>query len=517
MRTSQLGATKLVQPRRNMPAYSHSCQCTSHYSRQGRCTSAAAGLLDCAAVPRDSPRLSPGAARGAPLAIDFEGRSVRAFDGEPVAVALFAGGVRVLGRSSKYHRPRGIFCLDGHCASCYLRIDGRPNQRACMTPARAGLRCERQNAFPNADIDLLRAADWLFPEGMDHHTLMTGTRVGNQLFLKLVRQMGGSGTLPDSPAQDHPARADAAAGWQDCAAVSDQDQVVDLCVVGGGPAGLAAARAAAEAAPAARVVLFDEQSSMGGSLLAEPGGTERGARLAGAARGAGVRLVERATAIAYYPEDVGADGQAGLLAVVTPEGLRRVSARRFLYATGAYDQNLPFADNDRPGIVSARACGRLVFHHGVRPVRTGGRVVILGAARYAATLAGGLAAAGIDAELIDLEAGDQRVTGAHGRQQVSGVEIARTAGGGDQTRLVKGQLVAVAALPAPASELARQHGAAVTMDPVRGGFAVNVDAAFRSTAPGVYACGDVTGFAGPEAALAAGTAAGRSLAAELFS
>ncbi|HVU52909.1 MAG TPA: 2Fe-2S iron-sulfur cluster-binding protein, partial [Polyangia bacterium] len=196
--------------------------------------------------------LPPGAGRGAPLTFDLEGDAVRAFEGEPVAVALHAAGVHTLGRSSKYHRPRGAFCLDGHCASCYLRIDGRPNRRACTEPARAGLRCERQNAFPSAEVDLLTAADWLFPEGMDHHTMMTGSRVGNAVFLKLVREMGGSGTLPDAPAAFPAAR----------------DEALDVCLVGGGPAGLAAARAIAEAAPGARVALFDEQPAPGGSLLA---------------------------------------------------------------------------------------------------------------------------------------------------------------------------------------------------------------------------------------------------------
>jgi NADPH-dependent 2,4-dienoyl-CoA reductase/sulfur reductase-like enzyme len=106
-------------------------------------------------VSDDARDLPAGAGRGAPLTIDFEGQSLRAFAGESVAVALWANDVRTLGRSSKYHRPRGAFCLDGHCASCYLRIDGRPNLRACMTPAVPGLRCERQNAFPNVDVDLL--------------------------------------------------------------------------------------------------------------------------------------------------------------------------------------------------------------------------------------------------------------------------------------------------------------------------------------------------------------------------
>ena len=140
----------------------------------------------------DDPRaLPPAQPRGAPVTIDFEGETVRAFAGEPVAVALFAASVRTLGRSPKYHRPRGLFCLEGHCASCFLRIDGQPNRRSCLVPAREGLRCERQNAFPDADVDLLRAADWLFPGGMDHHRLMTGSKMGNDLFLKVVREMGG--------------------------------------------------------------------------------------------------------------------------------------------------------------------------------------------------------------------------------------------------------------------------------------------------------------------------------------
>ena len=171
-----------------------------------------------------------------------------------------------------------------------MRIDGRPNQRACVTPARADLACARQNAFPSADVDLLAAADWLFPEGMDHHTMMTGSHTGNALFLKLVREMGGAGTLPDGPRATR---------------LAPRDETLDVCVIGGGPAGLAAAHAIAEAAPGARVALYDEQATPGGSLLAEADGTARAAAMAEAARGAGAELVARATAIGHYPEDEG--------------------------------------------------------------------------------------------------------------------------------------------------------------------------------------------------------------------
>jgi C-terminal peptidase prc len=437
----------------------------------------------------------PGVATGGErITIEFEGSPVPAVAGEPVAAALFAAGIRTLGRSPKYHRPRGLFCLDGHCASCTMRVDGRPNRRSCVVPARAGLTCERQNAFPSADVDLLAAADWLFPRGMDHHTLMTRSRAGNAVFLKMVREMGGSGTLPGAAAP----------------ATVTSEQVLDACVIGGGPAGLAAAREIARAAPRARVALFDEQDAPGGSLHAEPDGARRARALADEARGAGATLTSGATAIGFFPEDAGPDGRPGVLAVATEAGLVRVSARRTLYATGAYDQNLPFADNDRPGVIAARALGRLVFRWGIRPVPPDGRVVILDAAPTAAPLDEALAAGGVAVERVDASRGT--IVAALGGKRLRGVEIASPRG---KTRTVSADLVAVAAVPAPASELPRQHGARVTFDAARGGFAAVVDARYATATPGVFACGDVTGFAGSAAAERAGTAAGRALAASL--
>ena len=257
----------------------------------------------------DDPRaLPPAEPRGEPTTIELDGEPVRAFAGEPVAVALFAGGVRLLGRSPKYHRPRGLFCASGHCASCLMRIDGRPNQRACLVPSRPDLRCERQNAFPDAEIDLLRAADWLFPKGMDHHRLMTGSRLGNQLFVKLVRQMGGTGLLPDQAP-----RGAAAAGGRGGRRLHRRGRP-------GGAGGGRGRRAPA----AARVLVVDDQDRPGGSLLAEPGGVARGAQLAADATAAAVAaggqltLWPSATALAYYPEE-------RVLAVRRPGGLARVT------------------------------------------------------------------------------------------------------------------------------------------------------------------------------------------------
>jgi thioredoxin reductase len=277
---------------------------------------------------------------------------------------------------------------------------------------------------------------------------------------------------------------------------------VELCVVGAGPAGMAAARAAVATAPGARVLLVDDQDRPGGSWLAEPGGTARASAEAAATSASGVQVWSGATAIAYYGEDgpgdsavsaTGAgrpfDGPPGVLAVITREGLVRLRARRYLYATGGYDQGLPFPGGDRPGVVSARACGRLVFRWGVRPGR---RVVLLtepgGTSPFAAMLTAGLEQLGIPV-------------------------IAGSTDDPPDCDL-KRDLVALDTLPAPASELARQHGARVALAPAAGGFAVAIDATYTAV-PHVYAAGDVTGYQGPSAAATAGAAAGRHAALTL--
>ncbi len=187
-----------------------------------------------------------------------------------------------------------------------------------------------------------------------------------------------------------------------------------------------------------------------------------------------------------------------------------MSARRFLYATGGYDQNLPFIDNDRPGVVSARACGRLAFHWGVRPVPEGERVIVVDGAATAAPLVAGLARAGVEVEVVDLAR--DTVLEARGATRVRGLVVAGPTG---RKRRIDGELVAIATPPAPASELPRQHGAAVRFEPARGGFVALVDETYATSAPAVFACGDVTGYVGPDAAAAAGAAAGRALAATL--
>jgi sarcosine oxidase, subunit alpha len=436
-------------------------------------------------------RRLPEFGRGKAVGLRWEGEPLRAYSGESVAVALYAAGDGVVSRSLKYHRPRGFFCLEGHCGACLMRIDGVPNLRACMEPCAEGLSVEGQNAYPSPDMDVLGAVDWLFPDGMNHHTLMTGSRLLNKVVSKVVRQLSGLGTLPEP--------VDAAAREREACEEID----VDVLVIGAGPAGLAAAEAAASAG--ARTLVCDEQDRPGGSLLADPRHGQGGADVrAEAARRAGASVRLRTTAIGYYPED------GGVLLLAGPERLARARARRIVYATGGYAQNLMFANNDRPGVMAARAVGRLLVRYGIAPAERVCLVVGRDAdPDAAAALAAALAGAGC--EVVTVDQRRETVVGARGRVWVSGLEVADAGG---RVRRVPCNLVAVAAPPAPASEAPRQHGCAVELRPAAGGFAVVTDGDGRTSAAGVLACGDVCGATTPERAAADGARAGRVAGAE---
>ena len=420
------------------------------------------------------------AVRGDAIEVRIADTSVRAFPDESIAAAAIASGTRVLARSLKYHRPRTFFCLEGHCSGCLVRLSGVPNLRACQAPCASGTEVYGQNAFPSAEVDLLGAVDFLFSRGMDHHTLMTGSSVLNKLANKVVRQLSGLGKLPDRAETELPA-----VGVRN----------VDVCVIGGGPAGLAAATTTARAGRS--TVLIDDQLRPGGSLRTDPR-TGRSAAEAGWANalGVGVEVLARSTAIGYFPED-----DRGVLAVSAPDRLYRIHASSWIWATGGYAVNLPFPDNDRPGVLAARAVGRLLVDHGI----LGGDKVCLVEVPEMEADATALAMALYDAgaEVVRVALGN--ATGTRGRSWVSALDTANGK--------VDCDLVAVAGIPAPASEGPRQQGCRVVLDPAAGGFRVVVDDHGRTTTPGVWACGDVTGYLGPAAAAADGARVGGNVAA----
>lgn len=244
--------------------------------------------------------------REKPVRISLDGQPVDARGGESVASALLRAGITTFTRSVKYHRPRGPFCLGGTCGQCLMRIDGSPSMPACRVRAEEGMVCERQNGPLGVDADLFRAADFLFPEGLDHHHLLTGSRVLGRVALEIARRLAGLGELPS----------------RERAAAPAEVRSERLVIVGGGKAGRAAARAAA----ALRPVVVERD--------------------------------EGAECVGLYTNDTKLPGQA-LVVVRRAQGLLVLAAEQVVCANGGAPQPLPFPGGDRPGVYAARGLEKL--------------------------------------------------------------------------------------------------------------------------------------------------------------
>src|SRR5450631_1959723 len=136
-------------------------------------------------------------APGAIVDIRFNGKPVPIQEGDTVASALYRAGQRIFTRSFKYHRPRGLRCCSGHCPNCLMNVDGIPNVRTCITPARAGMAIKHQNARPSLDFDYLSIAqrfDWMMPVGW-YYKNFTNPRMWH-LAEAQIRKVAGLGDAP---------------------------------------------------------------------------------------------------------------------------------------------------------------------------------------------------------------------------------------------------------------------------------------------------------------------------------
>jgi sarcosine oxidase subunit alpha len=391
-----------------------------------------------------------------PAEITHDGTTLPAERGEPLAFALLAAGRLPIARSPKLHRPRGPYCLRGGCDGCLARVDGVPNVMTCLSRTRGGERIETQNVLGTRGVDALRAADFLFPHGIDHHRLFAGVRGVSGVVQSFARRVAGLGKLPTVTEPVRPA----------------ERRSVDVLVVGGGAAGLAAA---AELGTASLCVT--DAPSFGGSRAVVS--AETLAPLLARARHAKAALFESTTVVGLYREPESSEGRLHAL-LVGDAGAMLVDARAVIVAAGTHDPVLAFENNDLPGVYSARA-GLALYRAGITP---GERVVVIGRGRYAKAF--GAAAGDIDVTAVDSD----RVVRAVGRSNVSGVVVRE----GDGEKRLRADALLIDGPAPPAHELVLQAGGRVRFDPERG-YRVETDADGRC-APGLWAAGSVVASEG---------------------
>ena len=307
--------------------------------------------------------------RKTPIRFRFDGRDLAGFKGDTLASALIANDVKLIGRSFKYHRPRGLMTAGSEDPNGLVEIiedrQQTPNTRATVQEIHEGMEAKSQNRWPSLDYDLLSVNDLLSPflsAGFYYKTFMWPRAFWERLYEPLIRRAAGLGSL---------------SGRHDEADYEKAFAFCDLLVIGSGPAGVAAALRAGRSG--AQVILAEETALMGGRLLCDGGEIDGApaslwlsAGLAELAQMPNVRLMPRTTITgAYDGGTYGALERVGLHLPAQPnlprECFWRIVAGQAILASGALERMIAFPDNDRPGIMTAAALRSYLNRYGVVP------------------------------------------------------------------------------------------------------------------------------------------------------
>lgn len=426
--------------------------------------------------------------RGRQVEFEFDGEKLRGFEGETIAAALHAHGVRVLRKSIKLARPRGFFCAIGRCSSCLMTVDGVPNIMTCITPLKEGANVQTQEGKG--------ALPWVDP--------LEAPPMG-------IAEPEDLGTTP-------------------------------LAIVGAGPAGLSAALSAGRLG--VRSVVVDESERAGGQLIKQShmffGSKEHYARVRGIDIGEELllclqdvpsKLLTGTTVLGLY--------QDGTLSLLKDGKHAKLRASCIVVAGGASENMLAFENCDLPGVYGAGAVQTLMNVYGVVP---GKRVLMVGAGNIGLIVSYQLLQAGVDvAAVIDAmpEIGGYHVHAAKIRRAgipiltshtivraigADAVEAAAICAVDEHWQPVPGtdrkldvDTICLAVGLSPNCDLLFQLGCESVYIPELGGCVALHDENLETTVPGVFVAGDASGIEEASTAMLEGRLAGLGAAQRLLS
>ena len=380
--------------------------------------------------------------RNKPLNFTWNGKKMQGFQGDTLASALIASGVKLVGRSFKYHRPRGIFSAGSEEPNALVQLRKgaaqEPNTRATVAELFEGLEATSQNHRGSLENDFLAVND-LFSRflsaGFYYKTFMWPKAFWEKIYEPAIRAAAGLGRLSmeaDPDVYDH--------GFLHC----------DLLIIGAGPTGLAAALEAGRAG--ARVILADEDFRPGGRLNAEtfevagkPGATWAAEAAAELATLDNVRLMTRTTVYGAYDHGVYGALERKTDHLPSANGkprqvLWRVYSKRALLCAGATERSIAFGNNDRPGVMLSGAVRTYVNRYGATP---GQKVAVFTNNDDGWRTAEDLQAKGVEiAAVIDTRTGvDRRLEGV---RVETGVSVVDTKGRKGLTQIILSNGITIA-------------------------------------------------------------------------
>ena len=325
--------------------------------------------------------------RGKVISFTFEGEAFTAFEGDTISSALWAAGQKVLGRSFKYHRPRGVLSLANHDVNILMTDGTDTNMRADVVEVKEGMQLFAVNTVGGVKKDknsIIDSISPLLPVGFYYKAFHTPRKLF-PFWESMIRKAAGLGVVNF----DYP-RILKRKLHTHC----------DVLVIGAGPTGLSAAYVAAKAG--LQVTIVDENRQAGGSLNYDRAGNNISAthldylhkRMQSLPN---ITIKTAAYAAGYYPDH--------LIPIVGADGITKVRAKAVIVASGAFEQPPVFRHNDLPGVMLSSAAQRLIYRYAVKPCNKG---IVFTANDYGYRVALDLLEAGtVVLAVVDLRSGSQ--------------------------------------------------------------------------------------------------------------
>ena len=373
----------------------------------------------------------------AKIRFTFDGREYLAEEGDTVAAALYRNGIKVLTRSIKFHRPRGLYCGTGDCPNCLVNVDGVPNVRSCATRVSEGMAVRSQNRVLSLRHDPAIVMDRVFTKGFNYHHRFIRPAFARGMYQWIIRRMAGIGEVPNVDVKAEPTRR----------------MKTDVLVIGDGAAAVRAAEKCASAGT--RTVLVAERTERPTSALPS------------------LNVMTGASVIGAYDDGSVLASYGGRLNIFEPYSVILSERGRV--------QPIIFANWDLPGILSESAALELIESR----ISLGKRVLVVGEPTRREKVVRLLLDSGMEKDQIISIESEWRVLAAVGKRSVSSAVISD----GKARKKVACDCIVTCGPLAPRTEIARQLGCAVDFAGKEAP-RIAVDDSFETSKRNVFAIGE---------------------------